>query len=441
MKLKVNTGTPSSPQWTAVDAENADTLNSKSASMIVSEAVTKANTSVGTLSNLKTTNKSNIVSAMNELFTSASDGKTAISSAITRKGVTSTTADTFASMASKIDSIPEGYASGTKLALGRDIQKEPASLTFEKTTVSPYATEYLYESTSKRIFVNYLSMMSNGLAGYQDNLDNKLFDIKKYYKAIFLGSDNKIYAFNGSTNDVYDINGQLLLTRTLPFTYGLAILMDKEGNFIAVSSYGAIQKYDKDLNLLWSLANTNTKAGMAYCCCTDDDGNIFIGYAITAATTPAIVSISSVGKVKWSSVLTDDRSSKNVTNIIASNGYVTGATTSFVQCIEISTGKRVWSDAITNTSGISPENISIGPEGRFVLSSCIDNPYPTANTIGNLAGIKIYNTDGSTYLLATNKCDKCLYVDDDHFYGSAGNNSNYYNVEQYKIKPEYYTVI
>ncbi|RKN74992.1 tail fiber protein [Paenibacillus ginsengarvi] len=70
---------------------------------------------VGTLSSLITSNKSNIVSAINELFTSASNGKSAIAAAITGKGVPASGSDTFTQLADKISTIVVGrpYASGS----------------------------------------------------------------------------------------------------------------------------------------------------------------------------------------------------------------------------------------------------------------------------------------------------------------------------------------
>lgn len=62
---------------------------------------------VGTLSTLKTTAKTNAVAAINELFQSASDGKTAVAAAITGKGVPASGSDTFTQLAQKIGQIAE----------------------------------------------------------------------------------------------------------------------------------------------------------------------------------------------------------------------------------------------------------------------------------------------------------------------------------------------
>lgn len=77
---------------------NSDTVDGKQAS--------------GTL---VTSEKTNLVTAINELFTNVSDGKNTIASAITDKGVTASGSDTFATMATKIRNITTGvrYASGS----------------------------------------------------------------------------------------------------------------------------------------------------------------------------------------------------------------------------------------------------------------------------------------------------------------------------------------
>ncbi|WP_341279349.1 hypothetical protein [Paenibacillus sp. FSL H8-0537] len=60
----------------------------------------------GNLAALNTSNKSTLVAAINELFTSASNGKTVVAQAITAKGVAASSSDTYAVLASKIGSIP-----------------------------------------------------------------------------------------------------------------------------------------------------------------------------------------------------------------------------------------------------------------------------------------------------------------------------------------------
>lgn len=63
---------------------------------------------IGNKDTLLTTNKSTIVSALNELFTNVSDGKNAVATAITDKGVPSTGSDSFPVLANKIGQIETG---------------------------------------------------------------------------------------------------------------------------------------------------------------------------------------------------------------------------------------------------------------------------------------------------------------------------------------------
>ena len=70
---------------------------------------------LGDLSELSTTEKGSLVGAVNELFTSAGNGKAAIAAAVTGKGVATSASDTYAQMAQNIGSIRTGITpSGTK---------------------------------------------------------------------------------------------------------------------------------------------------------------------------------------------------------------------------------------------------------------------------------------------------------------------------------------
>jgi len=72
-------------------------------------------TTTGDLSDLATSTKTDLVSAINETFTNVSNGKTAIAAAITDKGVATAASDSFATMASNIALIGGG-SSYTKIA-------------------------------------------------------------------------------------------------------------------------------------------------------------------------------------------------------------------------------------------------------------------------------------------------------------------------------------
>ncbi len=60
---------------------------------------------LGSISNLKTSSKGNLVNAVNEVFTSASNGKAAVAAAVTGKGVKTLPTDTYQRMAENIELI------------------------------------------------------------------------------------------------------------------------------------------------------------------------------------------------------------------------------------------------------------------------------------------------------------------------------------------------
>lgn len=82
-------------------------------------------TEVGDLSNLPTTDKSSLVAAVSETFTNVSDGKALVASAITDKGVQTSSDATFAIMAQNIEdienfTIPVDPDSQTPIVFGKD---------------------------------------------------------------------------------------------------------------------------------------------------------------------------------------------------------------------------------------------------------------------------------------------------------------------------------
>lgn len=78
---------------------------------------TTARTDIGNVDSLKTTAKDNLVEAVNECFQSASDGKALIASAITGKGVTTSSGATFATMATNIAAIKTNPTLQSKTAV------------------------------------------------------------------------------------------------------------------------------------------------------------------------------------------------------------------------------------------------------------------------------------------------------------------------------------
>lgn len=90
---------------TAASAANTAAAAAQNTANSASSAAAAANNSLGPLSSLLTTSKGNTVAAINELFTSASNGKTQVAAAITGKGVPASGSDTFPVLAQKIGQI------------------------------------------------------------------------------------------------------------------------------------------------------------------------------------------------------------------------------------------------------------------------------------------------------------------------------------------------
>lgn len=74
----------------------------------LNEEINKVDTKMGDLSSLSTTSKDSLVSAINETFTNVSNGKTLIASAITDKGISTSSDATFQTMATNISNIETG---------------------------------------------------------------------------------------------------------------------------------------------------------------------------------------------------------------------------------------------------------------------------------------------------------------------------------------------
>ncbi|WP_236884028.1 hypothetical protein [Clostridium botulinum] len=89
---------------TAGNLLNLITKNTESIKEINTQ-LANITTKQGELKNLKTTNKTNLVNAVNELFTSASNGKIKVATAITGKGVLASSSDSFDTLSNKIGQI------------------------------------------------------------------------------------------------------------------------------------------------------------------------------------------------------------------------------------------------------------------------------------------------------------------------------------------------
>lgn len=79
---------------------------------IIDTAIKARADDIGAKASLLTTAQDNLVNAVNELFTSASDGKTAVAAAITGMGQAASGSDTFAQLAAKIADISDDADAG-----------------------------------------------------------------------------------------------------------------------------------------------------------------------------------------------------------------------------------------------------------------------------------------------------------------------------------------
>ena len=114
---------------------------------------------IGDLTDLETTDKDSVVDAINELFTSVSDGKTAIAAAITDKGVATAASDSFSTMASNIDDIQTSPTLQTKSVSptesSQDVTADNGYDGLEKVTVNAVSSTYVGSGVTKKAATTY----------------------------------------------------------------------------------------------------------------------------------------------------------------------------------------------------------------------------------------------------------------------------------------------
>lgn len=114
---------------------------------------------IGDLTELETTDKSSVVDAINELFTSVSDGKTAIAAAITDKGVSTAATDSFADMADNIGDIQTSPTLQTKSVSptesSQDVTADNGYDGLEKVTVNAVSSTYVGSGVTKKAATTY----------------------------------------------------------------------------------------------------------------------------------------------------------------------------------------------------------------------------------------------------------------------------------------------
>lgn len=166
---------------------------------------------IGTLNNLTTTDKTSLVDAINEVFTSVSNGKSLIASAITDKGVTTSNDATFQTMANNISSITtSGSGSGS-----------------ETTTKDPYRTDrvLIWEDDFNGTSLN--TDVWNYATGYIANNESQYYTTDS--KNVYLENSNlvlkaireDVQGYMGTTPQTFNwTSGKIESSRKKEFQYG-----------------------------------------------------------------------------------------------------------------------------------------------------------------------------------------------------------------------------
>ena len=171
--------------------------------------------------------------ALNELFTSVSDGKTLIATAITDKGIPASGSDTFSQLANKIEQI-ETEVGGYKVG---DI------LNPSKYLVAPEI--WRFTGHTGTVCAVAVDNDGNVYSGSNDNTVRKISP-----------DGNEIWRFTGHTGAVY------------------AVAVDNDGNVYSGSSDKTVRKISPDGSEVWQFTgHTNNVKAVA----VDNNGNVYSG--------------------------------------------------------------------------------------------------------------------------------------------------------------------
>lgn len=184
-------------------------------------------TKQGELKNLKTTTKTNLVNAVNELFISASNGKTKVATAITGKGIPASGSDSYDTLSNKIKNIKTGYTQND-LINAENVEFSIKNI-FSKNMDSGmlfFIKDYIYAINWKDSIKKY-SLDGNLILSKK--IDHNGFSSGSYtyfddiYKIFF--HNNYFYIFNKglkhSGQDYYKINAETCdITRISTYGFG-----------------------------------------------------------------------------------------------------------------------------------------------------------------------------------------------------------------------------
>jgi len=169
--------------------------------------------------------------ALNELFTSVSNGKSLIATAITDKGIPASGSDTFSQLANKIEQIEVGdYKVG-------DI------LNSSKFLIAPEVWKFTGHTDD--VYAVAVDNNGNVYSGSSDNTVRKISS-----------SGNEVWKFTGHTDDVY------------------AVAVDNNGNVYSGSSDNTVRKISPDGNQIWRFTG---HTGVVYAVAVDNNGNVYSG--------------------------------------------------------------------------------------------------------------------------------------------------------------------
>ncbi|WP_339816771.1 hypothetical protein MKZ15_15350 [Paenibacillus sp. FSL R7-0216] len=208
---------------------------------------------IGSLSSLKTDSKGNLVEAVNELFTDVSDGKTAVATAITGKGVTASGSDTFQELAGKVGQIPtelpplsSAYvaAAGTMATIGQSdklLRTSSKTIFYKNTptyaiyaydtqtmtflsitpiTSAPFnagSTAYVPRPGYKEFFLRGQGVTAGSKFYRYDENYNLLGTLETNNNSVInsnISSEKLIYGWGTGSSNVYDMLGNSLGTAT-----------------------------------------------------------------------------------------------------------------------------------------------------------------------------------------------------------------------------------
>lgn len=259
-------------------------------------------TQQGELKNLKTTNKTNLVNAVNEIFTSASNGKTKVATAITGKGVPASGSDSYDTLSSKITSIKVGdYSVGDYIP------------DYHINQIYKYGEVWSFTNTCRDIIRemdidknNYIYYRTFNSIAKVSPEGNEVWTINissnDSFNVIHLGNNGYLYVIYQTYRNYYFIqkrrisDGEEISSRSID--YGIsAMKVDNNGNIYCITiPDGDNNRYIKKINCEWDEIFSYNVEYYATQFVIDNNGYFYI----TSTSTGGIKKMSPDGKTVWS---------------------------------------------------------------------------------------------------------------------------------------------